>query len=80
MALDPTYVKAIYRRALAYLGMDDAEAARVNFKRVLELEPSNRQAADELKKLESKSEGGKSDQKIEEKPAKTEMQVISEFS
>jgi hypothetical protein len=53
--LDPTYVKAYLRRASARAARKNELGAIDDYETVLTLEPSNKQAADELKKLQSGS-------------------------
>ena len=50
LSIDPTYAKAYMRRATARRGMRDFEGAARDFEKVLELEPRNKQAKDELEK------------------------------
>jgi tetratricopeptide (TPR) repeat protein len=48
VGLDPTYTKAYLRRATARRELGDFEGAVRDFEKVLELEPKNKQAKDEL--------------------------------
>lgn len=58
---DPTYVKAYHRRGLAREGLAKKALALEDFRKVLSLEPNNREARQHLTKLEKelKSKGGK---------------------
>ena len=49
---DPAYVKAFCRRASARVALKNYEGARVDYQRVLDLEPYNRLAQTELKAIE----------------------------
>lgn len=52
LQLDPTYVKALQRRAAARDGLKHLQDAITDLKRVLELEPHNTESKKELQKLE----------------------------
>ncbi|XP_076862558.1 RNA polymerase II-associated protein 3 [Brachyhypopomus gauderio] len=52
IALDGTYTKAFARRATARAALGRLAEAREDFKQVLKLEPGNKQAVSELKKLD----------------------------
>ncbi|CAL1541777.1 unnamed protein product [Lymnaea stagnalis] len=52
ISLDPLYVKAYLRRATARSGMGKLTDAIADFKRVLDLEPTNKHAKTELERLE----------------------------
>ena len=45
---DPVALKALFRRAKAHEGLGDANAALADYKRVVELQPENTDAADEV--------------------------------
>ncbi|XP_062850759.1 RNA polymerase II-associated protein 3 [Trichomycterus rosablanca] len=51
IALDSTYLKAFARRATARTALGKLSEAREDFEQVLKLEPGNKQAINELKKL-----------------------------
>jgi len=53
LQVEPTNVKALYRRAKALLNMKDFEAARLDLKKAKELEPNNQGIADLTKTLDS---------------------------
>uniref|UniRef100_A0A915IMA6 Uncharacterized protein n=1 Tax=Romanomermis culicivorax TaxID=13658 RepID=A0A915IMA6_ROMCU len=50
--LDSTYVKAYFRRGLANSSLKDVDSAITDFNCVLELDPNNKEAKNELIKLE----------------------------
>ncbi len=52
-SLDPTYVKALQRRATARTNLNRIDEAIEDYKRVLELEPQNKSAVAEIQKLEA---------------------------
>ncbi|XP_069681469.1 RNA polymerase II-associated protein 3-like isoform X1 [Periplaneta americana] len=54
LQLDPNYVKAYQRRAMARAALGQLQEARVDLLRVMELEPKNVQSKGELLKLEKK--------------------------
>ncbi|XP_028307252.1 RNA polymerase II-associated protein 3 isoform X2 [Gouania willdenowi] len=67
VSLDSTYSKALARRATARVALGKVEEAKKDFLKVLELEPGNKQALNELHKLQivsvdpqtaSKQDGG----------------------
>lgn len=62
LAWDPNYVKAYHRRGLAREGLSKKVLAAEDFRKVLSLEPNNREARQHLTKLEKelKSEGSQS--------------------
>ena len=69
--LDPTYTKAYLRRATARASRKNELGAIDDYETVLKLEPSNKQAADELKKLLSGKKPNEKEQKakkVAEKP------------
>lgn len=47
----PTYKQAYYGRALAYLKINNKDMARNDFEKIIELDPKDKEAANELKKL-----------------------------
>ncbi|GAA6100211.1 RNA polymerase II-associated protein 3 [Tachysurus ichikawai] len=51
IALDSTYSKAFARRGTARVALERLSEAKADFERLLELEPGNKQAMNELKKL-----------------------------
>lgn len=51
LSIDPTYVKAYLRRGTARKNLNKFSLAKVDFSKVLELEPENKQAQIELKKI-----------------------------
>jgi hypothetical protein len=53
LTIDPTYIKAYHRRGVARVGLAKLQLAREDFKRVLEAEPGNKQALQELNKLDA---------------------------
>lgn len=59
IALDPMYVKAYLRRATARAGMGKMEEAVADFNRVLDLEPSNKQAKTEIERLQKEVDRSK---------------------
>jgi len=50
-SLDPTYVKAYHRRANARVSLKRVNEAIQDFEKVLQLEPKNKLAKNELDKL-----------------------------
>jgi cytochrome c-type biogenesis protein CcmH/NrfG len=50
-SLDPTYVKALHRRATARVGLKRYGDAVQDFEQVLRLEPNNKMASTELQKI-----------------------------
>lgn len=50
---DEVTIKALFRRAKAHEGLGDADAAQADFKRVLELQPHNADAAEQLEMYKS---------------------------
>ncbi|KAK7493584.1 hypothetical protein BaRGS_00015096 [Batillaria attramentaria] len=52
ITLDPLYVKAYLRRAAARVGLQRLPQALEDYRRVLQLEPTNKQAKTELERLE----------------------------
>ena len=50
LSIDPTYTKAYLRRATARRELGDFEGALEDFEKVLELEPRNKQAKDEIER------------------------------
>uniref|UniRef100_A0A0B7ALH0 RNA polymerase II-associated protein 3 n=1 Tax=Arion vulgaris TaxID=1028688 RepID=A0A0B7ALH0_9EUPU len=52
ISLDPMYVKAYLRRATARTGMLKFDEAIADYNRVLDLEPSNKQAQSEIERLQ----------------------------
>ncbi|XP_054655976.1 RNA polymerase II-associated protein 3 [Dunckerocampus dactyliophorus] len=52
ISLDSTYSKALARRATARVALGKLEEARKDFQEVLKLEPGNKQAMNELQKLQ----------------------------
>lgn len=53
LELDPTNVKALFRRGCAYANAEDWEGAQEDFQEVLRLEPTNDQAKAELHKMKA---------------------------
>ena len=51
ISLDPTYVKVYSRRGTARFKLQKLEDAKKDFQHVLKLEPRNRQAQTELRKI-----------------------------
>lgn len=51
---DKKYVKAYYRRALARIELERFEDAKNDLEKILELEPSNKEAAFKLKGIRGK--------------------------
>lgn len=58
ITLDPLYVKAYLRRAAARAGLQRVAAALEDYQRVLQLEPTNKQAKAEVDRLKKVGEGG----------------------
>jgi len=56
LALEPTNVKALFRRGTAYANGQEWYLARKDFEKVLELEPSNEPARRELRKIDARCE------------------------
>ena len=52
ISLDPTYTKAYARRGAARLALGQLNQSMDDYQKVLQLEPSNKQAREELKKIE----------------------------
>ncbi|XP_028426529.1 RNA polymerase II-associated protein 3 [Perca flavescens] len=52
ISLDSTYSKAFHRRATARVALGKLEEAKLDFQEVLKLEPGNKQALNELQKLQ----------------------------
>lgn len=52
LSLDPTYVKGYLRRATARSGLKKYEEAIADYEKVLKLEPGNKMASAEIKKLQ----------------------------
>ena len=52
ITLDPLYVKAYLRRAAARVGLQHLAPALEDYRRVLQLEPTNKQARTEIDRLE----------------------------
>ncbi|XP_070559588.1 RNA polymerase II-associated protein 3-like [Ptychodera flava] len=52
LSIDYTYVKAYHRRGTARIELDRLEDAKKDFEQVLNLEPSNKQAVTELKRIQ----------------------------
>lgn len=50
---DEVTIKALFRRAKAHEGMGDADSAQADFRRVLELQPHNSDAAEQLEMYKS---------------------------
>jgi len=73
LSLDPTYIKAIQRRASARIGLNKIEGAIQDYKKILELEPSNKQAASELAKLETPAEKNPVESVVKEKVQKLNL-------
>eukprot|EP00928_Gymnodinium_smaydae_P087754 TRINITY_DN71979_c0_g1_i1.p1 TRINITY_DN71979_c0_g1~~TRINITY_DN71979_c0_g1_i1.p1 ORF type:complete len:579 (+),score=134.98 TRINITY_DN71979_c0_g1_i1:40-1737(+) len=48
---DPANVKALYRRGQAFLGLKEVDNARKDFEKVLELDPNNAEAKQQLAKV-----------------------------
>ena len=61
LQLDVTSVKALLRRGSAQLAQGRLEEARADFQRVLSLEPQNRQALEEVRRLNAAGGGGDDD-------------------
>lgn len=57
ISLDNTYSKAFARRATARVALGKLEEAKKDFQEVLRLEPGNKQALNELQKLQDASSG-----------------------
>ena len=55
ITLDPLYVKAYLRRAAARVGLQHLAPALEDYRRVLQLEPTNKQARTEIERLEKVS-------------------------
>ena len=55
-SLDPTYVKAIHRRATARVALQRVADAVSDFEKVLQLEPSNKTAKMEMDKLKQEQQ------------------------
>ena len=68
--MKPDYIKAFHRLAKAYEGLGDLKKAVKSFKEVLKLEPQNKDAPIEIKRLEEKM--NKEKEKKEEKEKKVE--------
>ncbi|XP_035257457.1 RNA polymerase II-associated protein 3 [Anguilla anguilla] len=58
IALDATYAKAFARRGSARAALGKPREAREDFEQVLKLEPGNKQAMDELKKVSADAAAG----------------------
>ncbi|XP_015255624.1 PREDICTED: RNA polymerase II-associated protein 3 [Cyprinodon variegatus] len=58
ISLDSTYSKAFARRGTARLALGKLEEAREDFQQLLKLEPGNKQALNELQKLQSDLRSG----------------------
>ena len=56
LALDPTYVKALQRRAAARAGLKRTSEALEDYNNVLKLDPKNKQARHDMVKLQEKVE------------------------
>lgn len=54
LKLDAKYVKALQRRAAARVALDKLEDAELDFLRVLEIEPKNKESQAELAKVRLK--------------------------
>ncbi|KAG2469317.1 FK506-binding protein-like [Polypterus senegalus] len=54
LKLDSSLVKGLYRRAMAYMSLGEFDQARVDLKKLLELEPGSRSAVQALKDLDAK--------------------------
>ncbi|XP_038054486.1 RNA polymerase II-associated protein 3-like [Patiria miniata] len=52
ISLDCTYIKAYARRAAARFGLGKLEDAKKDYQQVLNLEPSNKQASSEIKRID----------------------------
>nr|XP_006820808.1 PREDICTED: RNA polymerase II-associated protein 3-like [Saccoglossus kowalevskii] len=52
LSLDYTYVKAYHRRGTARIHLGQLDDAKKDFEQILNLEPSNKQAVNELKRIE----------------------------
>lgn len=53
ISLDPTYVKAYYRKAIALIGLTDVESAKEYLQKGLERKPDDKELANQLKKLQN---------------------------
>ncbi|XP_065179190.1 RNA polymerase II-associated protein 3-like [Sycon ciliatum] len=60
LSLDPAYVKARLRRAACLVGLGQQDDAKKDYEEVLRLEPGNKQAQQDLKKLAVKKTNGHS--------------------
>lgn len=56
LQINNNYVKAYHRRALARIELEDYDAAKRDIERVLNLEPSNKEAMTMLKNVNKKLE------------------------
>jgi len=86
LSLDPTFVKAYHRRGMARVSTGRIELAKKDFQKVLNLEPHNKAAQQELEKLvtkqllESSSSSSTKDSSRPNKSAKKEVRFLAEPS
>ncbi|XP_023236830.1 RNA polymerase II-associated protein 3-like [Centruroides sculpturatus] len=74
LSIDSTYVKAYLRRGCARFGLKKFELAKEDFEKVLELDPDNKQAKNELLRIEKEIK--KNNQKDQEMMKTNEKEVI----
>lgn len=78
LSIDPKYIKGYLRRATSRINLGKSEDAAKDYKKVLELEPWNKDAKRELEKITSVLQKNKSNDQSSEKITKNKEHVSKE--